>query len=86
MSNISNAFKNGKAFIGFVTAGDPDFDSSLEIMTAMANGGCDLIEIGIPFQTLLPKALLFKKQICVPSRKALPPIKFLNLQKSSVAG
>ena len=49
MSNISNAFKNGKAFIGFVTAGDPDFDSSLEIMTAMANGGCDLIEIGIPF-------------------------------------
>lgn len=49
MSNISNAFKNGKAFIGFVTAGDPDLDSSLEIMTAMANGGCDLIEIGIPF-------------------------------------
>lgn len=49
MSNISNAFKNGKAFIGFVTAGDPDLDTSLEIMTAMANGGCDLIEIGIPF-------------------------------------
>lgn len=49
MSNISNAFKNGKAFIGFITAGDPDLDSSLEIMTAMANGGCDLIEIGIPF-------------------------------------
>lgn len=49
MSNISNAFKNGKAFIGFVTAGDPDLDTSLEIMTAMAKGGCDLIEIGIPF-------------------------------------
>lgn len=49
MSNILNAFKNGKAFIGFVTAGDPDLDASLEIMTAMAKGGCDLIEIGIPF-------------------------------------
>lgn len=49
MSNISSAFKNGKAFIGFVTAGDPDLDASLEIMTAMAKGGCDLIEIGIPF-------------------------------------
>lgn len=49
MSNISNAFKNGKAFIGFVTAGDPDLDASLEIMTVMAKGGCDLIEIGIPF-------------------------------------
>ena len=49
MSNISDAFKNGKAFIGFVTAGDPDLDTSLEIMTSMAQGGCDLIEIGIPF-------------------------------------
>ena len=29
MSNISDAFKNGKAFIGFVTAGDPDLDTSL---------------------------------------------------------
>lgn len=36
MSNISDAFKNGKAFIGFVTAGDPDLDTSLEIMTSMA--------------------------------------------------
>ena len=49
MSNISDAFKNGKAFIGFVTAGDPDLDTSLEVMTSMARGGCDLIEIGIPF-------------------------------------
>lgn len=49
MSKIADAFKNGKAFIGFVTAGDPDMDTSLEIMTQMANAGCDLIEIGIPF-------------------------------------
>ena len=49
MSNISNAFKNGKAFIGFVTAGDPDLDTSLEVMISMAKAGCDLIEIGIPF-------------------------------------
>ena len=49
MSKISKAFENGKAFIGFVTAGDPDLDTSLEIMTSMAKGGCDLIEIGIPF-------------------------------------
>lgn len=49
MSKISKAFENGKAFIGFVTAGDPDFDTSIEIMEAMAQGGCDLIEIGIPF-------------------------------------
>ena len=76
MSNISNAFKNGKAFIGFVTAGDPDLDSSLEIMTAMANGGCDLIEIGIPFSDPIAEGPVIQEA----------PIKFLNLQKSSAAG
>lgn len=49
MSNISKAFENGKAFIGFVTAGDPDMETSEQIMLSMVEGGCDLIEIGIPF-------------------------------------
>ena len=46
---IADAFKNGKAFIGFVTAGDPDMETSEKIMLNMAQAGCDLIEIGIPF-------------------------------------
>lgn len=49
MSKIADAFKNGKAFIGFVTAGDPNLEASEEIILSMAQGGCDLIEIGIPF-------------------------------------
>ena len=49
MSKISDAFKNGKAFIGFVTAGDPNLETSEKIMVKMAQAGCDLIEIGIPF-------------------------------------
>lgn len=49
MNNISKAFENGKAFIGFVTAGDPDLETSKKIMLEMARAGCDLIEIGIPF-------------------------------------
>jgi len=49
MNKIADAFKNGKAFIGFVTAGDPDIEVSEEIIVNMAKGGCDLIEIGIPF-------------------------------------
>lgn len=49
MSKIKNAFENGKAFIGFVTAGDPNLATSKEIMLSMAKGGCDLIEVGIPF-------------------------------------
>lgn len=49
MNKIADAFKNGKAFIGFVTAGDPDLETSEKIMLKMAEAGCDLIEIGIPF-------------------------------------
>ena len=49
MSKIADAFKNGKAFIGFVTAGDPDLETSEKIIVKMAQAGCDLIEVGIPF-------------------------------------
>lgn len=49
MSNTANAFKNGKAFIPFVTAGDPNLEVTKEIILAMEKAGADLVEIGIPF-------------------------------------
>ncbi len=49
MSNIRKAFENDKAFIGFLTGCDPDFEGSRKNILAMARGGADLIEIGIPF-------------------------------------
>ncbi len=49
MSRINTAFENGKAFIGFVTAGDPNIQKSMDYILAMAESGADLIEIGIPF-------------------------------------
>ena len=49
MNRIENAFKNKKAFIGFLTAGDPTFDASFENIMAMIKAGADLVEIGIPF-------------------------------------
>ena len=49
MSNIYKAFENKKAFIAFLTAGDPDFETSLECFRAVVRGGADLIEVGIPF-------------------------------------
>lgn len=49
MSNIGKAFTNGKAFIGFLTGGDPSLEKSAELIVAMAAAGADLVEIGIPF-------------------------------------
>lgn len=49
MSNIQKAFANGKAFIPFVTCGDPDLQTTEQIVYAMERAGADLIELGIPF-------------------------------------
>ena len=49
MSKITSAFQNGKAFIPFVTCGDPSLEVTEEIVYAMADAGADLIELGIPF-------------------------------------
>ena len=49
MSRIQNAFKNGKAFIPFITAGDPDLDTTEKLIYAMEKAGADLIELGVPF-------------------------------------
>ena len=49
MSNIAKAFAHGKAFIPFITCGDPDLETTAEIVRAMARAGADLIELGIPF-------------------------------------
>ena len=50
MSNkITEAFAKGKAFIPFITCGDPDLETTAKAVRAMAEGGADLIELGIPF-------------------------------------
>lgn len=49
MSNIRKAFENGKAFIPFITCGDPDLETTGKVVRAAAENGADLIELGIPF-------------------------------------
>lgn len=49
MSNIRKAFENGKAFIPFITCGDPDLETTAKIVRTAVENGADLIELGIPF-------------------------------------
>ena len=46
---ITEAFANGKAFIPFVTCGDPSLEVTEQLVYAMEEAGADLIELGIPF-------------------------------------
>lgn len=49
MSRIAEAFAKHKAFIPFITCGDPDLETTRKIVCAMVESGADLIELGIPF-------------------------------------
>lgn len=49
MSNIKKAFENGKAFIAFITCGDPDLETTAAVVKTAVENGADLIELGIPF-------------------------------------
>ena len=49
MSKIKSAFENKKAFIPFITCGDPDLETTEKVVRAAVENGADLIELGIPF-------------------------------------
>lgn len=49
MSKIDRVFSKGKAFIPFITAGDPSLKITEKLILKMAEAGADLIELGIPF-------------------------------------
>lgn len=61
MSRISKAFSKGKAFIPFITAGDPDLTITEQLIPAMAKAGADLIEIGIPFSDPVAEGIVIQE-------------------------
>lgn len=62
MSRIQSAFARAKAenraaFVAYVCAGDPDFDTSLEVCRALLANGVDILELGVPFSDPLADGL-----------------------------
>ena len=49
MSKIQQAFAQGKAFIPFITCGDPNLETTSAVVRAAVENGADLVELGIPF-------------------------------------
>lgn len=60
MSRIGNAFNNKKAFIVFVTGGDPDIETTEALIPQMSAAGVDLIEIGIPFSDPIAEGVIIQ--------------------------
>lgn len=61
MSRIAEAFMNGKAFIPFITGGDPDIDTTENLIIAMEGAGADLIEIGLPFSDPIAEGIVIQE-------------------------
>ena len=61
MSRIEKAFQDQKAFIPFVTGGDPTLDITEQLLYAMEEAGADLIEIGIPFSDPIAEGVVIQE-------------------------
>jgi len=60
-NRIKNAFNNKKAFIAFISAGDPDLESTERFVLALERAGADLIELGIPFSDPIADGITIQK-------------------------
>ena len=78
MIKIADAFQNGKAFIPFLTCGDPDLETTEALVKAMAEAGADLIELGIPFSDPTAEGPVIQAATCARSKPELPQTRYLS--------
>ncbi len=83
MSRIENAFagKNKKALIGYVTVGYPNIEATLEIVPALVESGCDIIELGIPFSDPLADGPIIQKSSYEALQQSTTPQKCIEAAK-----
>jgi tryptophan synthase alpha chain len=82
MSRIESVFKQGhKALIGYITAGYPDIKATPRIATALAESGCDIIELGIPFSDPLADGATIQKASFEALQKGVTPELCLDLAR-----
>lgn len=61
MNRIADAFKGKKAFISFITGGDPTIETTEKLILAMEAAGTDIIEIGIPFSDPIAEGIVIQE-------------------------
>lgn len=83
MSNITNVFKQGrKALVGYITCGYPDADTTVKAALTLAESGCDILELGIPFSDPLADGATIQKASHEALVKGITPQKCLETAKT----
>ena len=76
MSRIASIFSkaNHKAFIPYVTVGYPSVEMTLRVVPLLAEAGCDIVELGIPFSDPLADGTTIQKASFQALQNGVPPI------------
>lgn len=76
-TTITEAFADG-AFVPYLTAGDPTYDESLEYVEALARGGADVIELGLPFSEPIAEGPTIQRAIVRSLSGGMTPTRFFE--------
>jgi tryptophan synthase alpha chain len=78
MSGIEDAFADGPAFIPYLAAGDPTYEHSVEYVEALARGGADIIELGLPFSEPIAEGSTIQQAIVRSLDGGMTPTRFFE--------
>jgi tryptophan synthase alpha chain len=79
MNRIREAFSAGKAFIPFITGGDPDMETTEKLLYALSDAGAAVIEIGIPFSDPIAEGPVIEAASCRALKAGCTVEKLFNL-------
>ncbi len=78
MSRIAEAFADGPAFVPYLAAGDPDYESSLAYVEALERGGADLVELGLPFSEPIAEGPTIQQAVVRSLEGGMTPDRFFS--------
>ncbi|MFB6254884.1 MAG: tryptophan synthase subunit alpha [Halobacteriaceae archaeon] len=79
MSKLRSAFRDDPAFIPYITAGDPDVEKSQKYINALAEGGADIIELGLPHSEPIADGATIQNAIVRSLESGMTPDVFFDL-------
>jgi len=77
-ADLEAAFADGPAFVPYLAAGDPDYDSSIEYVEALARGGADVIELGLPFSEPIAEGPTIQSAVVRALEGGMTPDRFFE--------
>ncbi|MEF8784337.1 MAG: tryptophan synthase subunit alpha [Haloarculaceae archaeon] len=76
--SLDDAFAGEPAFVPYLAAGDPDYESSIEYVEALARGGADVIELGLPFSEPIAEGPTIQEAIVRSLEAGMTPERFFE--------